>query len=112
MADAEEHSLMNCRESALRAWRRACRPLPWLCLVLAGCGGGASLTPPTPTDPQACRTTVASGFTGDLNQIYPDAGGDSTGGDGGSGGSGDGGDGSGSAGSVAVKARCSVAWSR
>ena len=73
---------------------------------VGGCGGTLAgnlyTTAPVVAEPPNCKTTVASGFSGDLNALFPNAGGNSTGGDGGSGdgGSGDGGggDGSGSAG--------------
>lgn len=85
---------------SVRAW------LGLALLALVGCGGGegASLTRPVVAEPPNCKTTVSSGFSGDLNAVFPNAGGDSTGGSGdggsGDGGSGDGGggDGSGSAG--------------
>ena len=94
---------MNRSNAARLSWRRVSRPLAGLMLLwVTGCGGGASLTAPVVAEPPNCKTTVASGFSGDLNALFPNAGGDSTGGDGGSGdgGSGDGGggDGSGSAG--------------
>ena len=90
---------MNRSNAARLSWRRVSRPLAGLMLLwVTGCGGGASLTAPVVAEPPNCKTTVASGFSGDLNALFPNAGGDSTGGDGGSGdgGSGDGGGGDGS----------------
>ena len=55
----------------VRAW------LGLALLALAGCGGGegASLTRPAVAEPPNCKTTVTSGFSGDLNAVFPNAGG-------------------------------------